>query len=432
MKWYTKALGCRLNQAEIEDVSRGLLARGQSLTRDSSEADWGVLNTCAVTHVAVRKCRQLIHRLHRENPDMRIVITGCGTELPGAELGKLDGVTLVVRNDEKARLVGYLCDLVGFDEPTVLSPTGRLTQGHTRAFVKVQDGCDNACTYCFVTVARGGQRSRAPEEVVREVAMRLAEGYREVVLSGVHIGAYGRDSASQPPLPAAEGWSLARLVETVLTETGVPRLRLSSIEPWDVKPDLLTLWGDRRLCRQVHLPLQSGSDAVLRRMGRRYDRAGYLALVEEIRRRVTGVSITTDVMVGFPGETEDDFRETVEMVQRASFSRLHVFKYSARPCTRAAGMPDQVEPRVADRRSRTLIELGKDLACAFHRQYVGKDVDVLFEQKRVTNGGTVWTGLTDNYLRVDVLSEHDLSNVVARVRCERADARGLSGVLATV
>ncbi len=428
MKWYLTAVGCRLNQAEMETVSRELLARGERLVRNPADADWAIINTCAVTHVAVRKCRQMIRRLHRRNPRLQIAITGCGTELPSEELARLDGVVRVIKNGDKHLLLDHLGDVVPVRE-IVRGASARLATGHTRAFVKVQDGCDNACAYCFVTIARGAQRSRAPEDVLNSVNMRLAEGYREVVLTGVHIGAYGRDSAPGAPLPPARGWTLARLVDKILTETEVPRLRLSSIEPWDVTPDLLRLWDDPRLCRQVHLPLQSGSDSVLRRMGRRYDQSGYLRLVEEIRRSVPDVSITTDIMVGFPGETDADLCHTVDTAKRAGFARLHVFKYSARPRTRAAAMADQVDPRIADARSRRIIALGEELAASFHQQFVGRDVSVLFEQEQTRDGDLVWSGLTDNYLRVVVPSTRDLRNVIAPVHCLRADSRELQGVL---
>lgn len=296
-----------------------------------------------------------------------------------------------------------------------------------------------ACAYCIVTIARGPSRSHSPKGVLAEIKARLAEGYQEIVLTGINIGGYGRERYrnrdADAPLIASGGWSLARLVRLILANTGVRRLRLSSIEPWDLKPELLALWDDRRLCRHIHLPLQSGCDDTLRRMGRNYMTGRFQQLVADIRQHIPRVSITTDIIVGFPGETGEEFERSTAFIERMRFSRLHVFKYSRRPGTRAAEMPHQIDPRIAQERSHRLILLGRRMALGFHARFVGQVVEVLFESARKSQDAhgdqrvPLWDGLTDNYLRVLVPSREDLANTLAGVRCLDADETGLRGEL---
>jgi len=427
------SLGCKLNQAEVEDLARRAWAAGWTVVHDPGAADWAVVNTCAVTHVAERKGRQLLRALHRANPALRIAITGCQAEAPGPDVGSFPGVALVVPNRDKGTLLASLEEAAARERASSREPepASGVPMGHTRTLVKIQDGCDNACTYCYVRVARGSQRSMVPQDVLREVSNRVAEGFREVVLTGVHIGAYGRDSAPGAPLPRERGWSLARLVRMLLAETSVERLRLSSIEPWDLNKDLLECLGHPRVCRHVHLPLQSGSDTVLQRMGRDYDVAHVSSLVSALRARVPDVCVTTDVMVGFPGETTAEFEETMALVESLALSRLHVFTFSARPGTAAARMPDAVDPLVAAARSRALIALGQRLAQRFHERFLGRTVEVLFERQRGrdASGLPVWDGLSDHYIRVRAASAANLVNAMVPVRCLAADASGLVGEL---
>ena len=436
MNVYVTSVGCKLNQAEMEDVARRALAAGLEVVEDPAAADWAVVNTCAVTHVAARKCRQLIRGLRRRHPDLRVAVTGCYVGAPDGTLDALEGVDLLVPNAAKDEVLERLLAVAG-----VAAPAGERAQeagarppgGHTRAFVKIQDGCDNRCTYCYVRLARGAQRSRAPEDVLAEIRRRLDEGYREVVLTGVHIGAYGRDSAPGAPLPAGVGWSLARLVGEILARTSVPRLRLSSVEPWDLDEALLDLLGHPRLCRHVHLSVQSGSDRVLGRMGRPYDAAYLGDLVARLRERAPEVSVSTDLMVGFPGETDADAAATLALAERLALSRLHVFTYSPRPGTPAARLPGQVAPEVAAARSRALIALGRRLSSAYHARFVGRTLDVLCETVEMGEGGALWSGLSDNYCRVWAPAPagpgapESLANRLVRVRCLSADAAGLRG-----
>lgn len=431
MRIYFETLGCKLNQAEIEALMRQALAAGHQVVQDPALADWAVVNTCTVTHVAERKSRQALRRLHRLNPAMRVAVIGCFAEISPVEAAQIEGVALVLSNARKEEALREIARQCGEPLPEERFFAGgiRLAGGHTRALVKVQDGCDNACTYCIVSTARGPSRSCPPQVVIEEVRARLEEGYREVVLTGVNLGAYGRDGGISAVLPQEAGWSLARLVRVLLDLPGDWRLRLSSIEPWDVTSELLDLWPHPKLCRHLHLPLQSGSDAALRRMGRGYTTADYLDLVLTLRARVPEVSLSTDIIVGFPGEGEAEFADTVAFVERCAFSRLHVFRYSPRPGTPAAEMKGAVPPIVAQARSQRLMALGQTLAERFHRQYVGREVLVLFESAQNRGLEVIWDGLTDNYIRVEVACPRPLANEMLAVQVESADASGLKGRL---
>jgi len=432
MNVFLTALGCKLNQAEIEAMARRIEATGHQVVLTPRRAQWAIVNTCTVTHVAGRKSRQLIRRLRKECPDLRIAVTGCHAEMSPEQVRAIRGVQLVLSNSDKEDIFERILALSPeMDVPVARSASPRPRRsplGRTRALVRIQDGCDNRCAYCIVTIARGPQRSRAPEHVLSEISNLLQEGYQEIVLTGVHIGAYGHDSPTKGRLPPSEGWSLARLVRTILDGTDVHRLRLSSVEPWDL-PEVLSLWPHPRLCRHIHLPLQSGCDDTLHRMGRRYDTRQYEDLVGEIRRRVPEASITTDVIVGFPGESDAASAGSRAFIERMRFARLHVFRYSRRAGTLAAQMPNQVHPRVAKARSEHLINLGRRMSLAFHRRFVNTEVEVLFESARDEKGIRVWNGLTDNYLRVSVPSKDELTNVLATVRCISASEKGLRGKL---
>jgi threonylcarbamoyladenosine tRNA methylthiotransferase MtaB len=410
---HISSLGCKLNQSEMDALVARLQAAGHELVAATSEADLCVLNTCAVTHVAAQKSRQAVRRLHRDNPAARLVVTGCYAELSPAEVRDLPGVEVVAGNRAKERL---LDDLLGPVPPgTALAPALR---PRTRALVKIQDGCDNACTYCVIRLARGEQRSRPAAEILDEVRARLAAGYREIVLTGVHVGAYGRDRTG-----GRQELDLWGLVERILSETAVARLRLSSVEPWDLPGEALALWQDARLCRHLHLPLQSGSAATLRRMGRRYDPAGFAALAHAARAAIPGLALTSDLIVGFPGETQAEFDESLSFVQAMAFARLHVFPYSSRPGTPAAAMPSQVPPGIKATRAATMRQAGAAAEQAFARQLLGQTVRVLWESVRPGQDGLVWTGLTDNYLRVEAVHPGELRNTFGLVRL-RCLARG--------
>jgi threonylcarbamoyladenosine tRNA methylthiotransferase MtaB len=430
-KVYLQSLGCKLNQSELESLACQFMQAGHTVVDTVREADLCVLNTCAVTHTAVGKSRRAIRRLRRTNSDARLAVTGCYAQMWPQEIRELGSVDLVVGNEDKEHLVERAEKELGIKgqgsgRAWVLFSDSRLPipWARTRAFVKVQDGCDNHCTYCIVRVARGRQRSRPQRDVLAEAEARVAAGYQEVVLTGVHIGAYGRDSGHQ------RDGSLWTLVEAILMRTNVRRLRLSSIEPWDLDPACLRLWEDSRLCRHLHLPLQSGCDATLQRMGRNYTAGQFAALLEAAREAIPDVAITTDVMVGFPGESEAEFNESLRFVEAVGFARTHVFKYSARPGTLAATMPAQVSPLVKKARSRAVAEVGRRSAEAFRRAFLGRTLEVLWEgQTKGSELGqkALWSGLTDNYLRVRTQGKADLSNTITRTKLVALARDGMWG-----
>jgi threonylcarbamoyladenosine tRNA methylthiotransferase MtaB len=416
MRIHVGSLGCKLNQAEMEALAGRLAGAGHQVVASPGEADLCVLNTCAVTHVAAQKSRQALRRLHRDNPAARLVVTGCYAELAPGDLAGLPGVELVAGNEEKEGLAALLA---AQGSGAALEGGGDLPLSRTRALVKIQDGCDNACTYCIIHVARGPQRSRPADQVLDEVRARLAGGHREVVLTGVHIGAYGQDAAG-----SADLWAL---VGQILAETGVERLRLSSIEPWDLPERALGLWQDRRLCRHLHLPLQSGDDDTLARMGRPYTAVEFAALVARARAAIPGLAVTTDLIVGFPGETEEAHARSLAFLEEMAFARVHVFPYSLREGTPAAAMPGQVPAQVKADRARAARAAATESSRAFRRRFVGRVVEVLWESGRREGQGLLWSGLTDNYLRVRAPGGEGLANTLGRVRLVGLGAGGLRG-----
>ncbi|MGI6209811.1 MAG: tRNA (N(6)-L-threonylcarbamoyladenosine(37)-C(2))-methylthiotransferase MtaB, partial [Anaerolineae bacterium] len=379
---YVTSLGCRLNQAEAAALRQALARLGHDITTEVGAADLVIFNTCAVTAEAERKSRQTLRRLQRENPGARIIVTGCYSQLD-RELGGMAHLAgAVIDNVEKRRL---LANPEAFIPPAAGKPAhAPATAGpRTRALVRVQEGCNNQCTYCVVWKLRGEQVSRPAGEVLAEVRQLVNEGRREVVLTGVHTGAYGLD-LEQPQAPDLSG-----LIRLLLQETDVARLRLSSIEPWDLHRLDLSLWSDPRLCRHLHVPLQSGSDAVLRRMGRRYTAGEFERLVARAYEAIPDLAVTTDVIAGFPGETDADLEATVELSCRCHFARMHVFPYSPRPGTVAATMPDQVPPEAARERAARLREVGGGLAASYESSFVGRTLPVLWERERAG----WWSGL---------------------------------------
>ncbi len=401
------SIGCRLNIGEIEDLALALAGQGHRIVGPGDDADLLVFNTCAVTHVAGRKSRKILRQIRRDHPHAGIVATGCYADLSAAEVERL-GVDMVVGNRDKDQLAERLAeagllrdaDPIGEVDATPFAAPG----GRTRAFVKVQDGCDNRCTFCIVTVARGDSRSRPVASVVAQVRHLAELGYREAVLTGVHLGSYGHDRDDRH--------GLERLVAAILERTEIPRLRLSSLEPWDIRTELFDLWSDPRLQPHLHLPLQSGCDATLRRMSRRTTQAEFRGLVRAANAVIPDLAVSTDVIVGFPGETDEEFEESIEFVESMAFSRLHVFRYSARAGTAAALMSAQVDPVVAQDRSRRFHALGAELEARFRRRLLGGVAEVLWESSESFGDGSRWSGLTGNYVRVltDTGPEADLRN----------------------
>lgn len=417
-------LGCRLNQAEIDRIGRDFKARGDVLTDSPADADLVVINTCAVTNEATRKSRQLILQAGRANPDVEIVATGCYAELEPDKINTLPNVNTIISNLDKDHLVPLIHaedSIPDFEqEPIQRDPLPPGTLGHTRAFVKVQDGCDNKCTFCITTVARGEGRSRPLNEIIDEIKRLVQIGYQEVVLTGVHLGSYGYDFE--------EDFGLFKLVKAILHRTDVPRIRLSSLEPWDLSPEFFSLWQDSRVCPHLHLPLQSGCDETLRRMARKTGQKSFSDLVKSAQTQIPDLCLTTDIIVGFPGETDQEFEQTLAFVQSIDFARMHIFPYSVRPGTGAERLPGHVSNDIKRARKRILMELSDQQWLAFQRSQLDKTYQVLWESARgATSDGFLWSGYTENYLRVSTISPETLVNQITPFTLLTLTPDGLQG-----
>lgn len=410
-----ETLGCKLNQAESESLLRQLCDEGFQIAESPQEADIYVLNTCTVTHIADRKARHRVRWVRRNNPGAKIVATGCYARRAGAELASL-GVDLLVEHPED--LLARLQEIITHKRyhDVVPSPQHHI---RTRTMVTIQQGCNNFCAFCIVPEVRGRERSTDPEQVIGEITQRVAEGYREVVLTGTKIGAYRYNGDGVEGLPC--------LIRRILAETGIERLHLSSLQPQELTPGLLELWDEKRLCNHLHIPLQSGSDKVLQEMRRKYTIASFQQAIAQAREVIPGVAITTDILVGFPGESEQDFEDTYSFCEKMGFAGIHVFPYSARSGTRAAGSANQVNDRVKKGRTQRMLSLAAQSAQRFREQFLGLTLPVLWEEPI---GQGVWSGLTPNYLRVFAVSqEESLANrqVATRAICQHRE--GLWGEL---
>ncbi|MFZ0546231.1 MAG: tRNA (N(6)-L-threonylcarbamoyladenosine(37)-C(2))-methylthiotransferase MtaB [Candidatus Promineifilaceae bacterium] len=427
MKVFLHSIGCRLNQSEIEMMARQLMAAGHEIVSEAAEADKAVINTCAVTREAAKDARSMTRRIHRANEGAEIVLTGCYATIAPKELAKVTGAGRIVANGEKGRLVQMLdpqarIELPVFDQEPIMREFLAGSGGNTRAFIKVQDGCDNRCTFCVTTIARGEGQSRHLGDIVAEIQALSQAGYQEAVLTGVHLGSYGRDFGNDAGLKA--------LVAAILEHTDVPRLRLSSLEPWDIAPGFFELWANPRLLPHLHVPLQSGSDRILRRMARRTTRESFRQLAADARTHIPDLNLTTDMIVGFPGETETDFQNSLDFIGEIGFSRLHVFPYSKRPGTAAAKMDGHLPKAVKKERVSRMIELGHSLSLDFHRRYEGQEMDVLWESAvGADEDGLRWVGYTDNYIRVQGSGSAELFNRVTRTCLSDARPEGMRGVV---
>lgn len=414
MKVHLRTLGCRLNQSEIDSMARQFQQQGHDIVDDPAQADWMVVNTCAVTQDATRSSRQLIRELARANAGGEITVTGCYAQIAPQDIAVLPGVARIIGNMDKDTLVPAVTGMPvePFDhEPVSRDAFYPGASGRTRAFVKVQDGCDNACTFCVTTIARGAGRSYPLDDVVREIRYLHSLGYNEAILTGVHLGSYGHDRG--------ESDGLAKLVQAVLSDTDIPRLRLSSLEPWDLSPEFFDLWQNPRLCRHLHLPLQSGCDTTLKRMLRRTSQAAFRALVHAARERIPDVSITTDVIVGFPGETEDEFNLSAAFIEEMDFAGLHVFRYSSRPGTAAARMRGHVDEAVKKVRSARLNALSAAMEGRYAQRFAGQTLGVLWEHVAgATQDGFLNVGYTDNYIRVRCVHPRVLTNHLINARLD--------------
>lgn len=421
MKIFLDTIGCRLNQAEIESMSRQFRAAGHEIVASAEHADMAVVNTCAVTTQAASDSRGKIRTIARAGVN-EIVATGCWTSIQPKDAAALPNVRHVVTNDKKDLLVPQVLNLQPdtFDlEPIDRIPIPGLHR-RTRAFIKVQDGCDNKCTFCVTTLARGEGRSRPLADVINDVNAALAGDSKEIVLTGVHLGSWGQEMNHH----------LRDLVAALLRETDVQRLRLSSLEPWDLDADFFSLWSDKRLMPHLHLPLQSGSDSTLRRMARKTTQESFRGLVQAARAIMPDVAITTDIIAGFPGETDEEFAESLDFVKEIQFTGGHVFSYSPRPGTGAAKMKGQVKPEVRKRRNRILQETIEESAASYREKFIGQKMSVLWEST-TEYGEYGWRmeGWTGNYLRVSATAPSPRWNEVDEVELQGLDGEKVNGAI---
>ena len=472
-------LGCKVNQADSEAISEQMHAAGFVQCEFDEEADIYIVNTCTVTHLGDRSSRLMISQARRRQPDALLVVTGCYAELNPQAVAALPGVNLVVGNREKDELVEAIqhfrqntaptatsgsSDTQLQREPRLLLPMHSTQEQHigsdialeidpgepepvpdnpdtlltastipaatgqaplhtrTRVQMKVQDGCDNRCTYCIVPYVRGASRSRGIEAVVEHVQRKVRAGFQEIVLTGIHLGDYH---------PAEDKrQDLGDLIAALLRETEIRRIRVSSLEPEDFRLAWLEHWQNPRMCRHFHLPMQSGSDAILRRMARRYTTARYREIITTARSLIPGLAISTDIITGFPGESDEDFEQTYQMAAELRFAKMHVFRFSPRQGTPAARMKGQVRDQVKKTCSERLLALNEIEAQRFRQQFLGQTVEVLLESCKHGH----WEGLTDNYLRVEIEEMPDQSarawqNTLVKVRLDRLVEDGLRGTL---
>ena len=421
MQVHLTALGCRLNEAELEHWAGGFQAQGHGITQDPQTADVVVINTCAVTQEAVRKSRQLIRRTHRVNPTAKLVVSGCYSSLEPDINNEIEGIDLIVPNKEKDQLVEITSQELAFEtmpsEATAPASAALFNRGRNRAFIKIQDGCRYRCTFCIVTVARGEERSRREQDIINEINSIHAQGVKEVVLTGVHVGGYGNDHGS----------NLYHLISNILAETDIPRIRLASVEPWDLGDNFFDLFQDKRFMPHMHLPLQSGSDTVLKRMARRCKTDDFIKLVNHAREVVPDFNVTTDIIVGFPGESAQEWQESMAFIEEIGFSHIHIFTYSKRAGTKAANLPDQISQAEKKCRSRQLHELAKRMKIDAMERFVGQNFPVLWENHRQETSSVKATyfGYTPSFIRtkLDITNRLMLDNEIHQVKIIGVDQK---------
>jgi len=425
-------LGCKLNQAETESLAGQFSQAGYQLVAPNSVADIYIANTCTVTHVADRKSRHWLRLARRRNPEAFIIATGCYAQRAPHELAQL--ANLVLNNEEKNHLLALTqtLSLEGRGHSSYFSSPskgedqgeGEKTQSHVsngitrvRSLIKIQDGCHSPCAYCIVPKVRPHEYSLSASQIIGEIEQRVARGYKEVVLTGTKVGCYSDDGAN-----------LSDLIESILHDTTIERLRLSSLQPQQISSEFLALWQDRRLCRHFHLALQSGSDTMLQRMRRRYSLDDYQRAIDLIREAIPQVAITTDIMVGFPGESDEEFGQSYRFCQQAGFANIHVFPFSLRPGTEAAKMPHQVRDEIKKERTQRMLQLATNCRYSFCEQFIGQTMPVLWE-KETNLGRGIYSGLTDNYIRVFTQSQEPLTNKITVVKLVGFHKQGMWGEL---
>ena len=410
-------LGCKLNQSETESLANRFRKAGFQLVSPGDGADIYIANTCTVTHIADRKSRHWLRLARRRNPQALIIATGCYAQRSRQELAQL--TDLVVDNTEKKNLLALTQTLSlegrGLGEGETKQSQVLAATVRTRSLIKIQDGCHSPCTYCIVPKVRPHEYSLPASQIIDEVKQKVALSYKEVVLTGTKVGSYRDGSAD-----------LRDLVQRILTSTGIERLRLSSLQPSEISSEFLALWQDERLCRHFHLALQSGSETVLQRMRRSYSLDQYQRTVNLIKEMIPEVAITTDIMVGFPGESDEEFEQSYSFCQQAGFANIHVFPFSSRPETSAAGMPEQIKDKVKAECNQRMLELSRSSRRRFCEQFLGQTMPVLWE-KETSPGSGIYSGLTGNYIRVFAHSEKPLGNKITPVKLAEFHKQGIWG-----
>lgn len=426
-------LGCKVNQYDSDAMRTLFVKNGYRQAGEDENADVYVVNTCSVTSIGDRKSRQMVRRIRRSHPEAIIAVAGCYAQLAPEVFEKMGDVDVIVGVHNRSHIVEYVEEAKKRTDRKPLNETVDIMkvktfenmsvdvsgEVKTRAFVKVQEGCDNYCTFCIIPYARGKLKSRLQKDAVEEIKKLVSQGYREVVLTGIHLGNYGKDFH--------DGTSLATLVAELVKIPDLLRIRLGSVESVELSDELISIIkNEPKVCRHLHLPIQSGSDAVLKGMNRHYRLSQFKALIAVLREKVPGIALTTDLIVGFPGETEENFLETLDTLKELKFSGIHVFPYSRRTGTPAATYPNQVSSEVKKERVHRVQELEKEIACAYRSQFMGKVVHVLAEE--IKNG--YFEGLTGEYIRVSIKDSHIERGHMYPVRIDTVTADGLAGTVA--
>ena len=418
-------LGCKINQFETDSIRYSLESKGGKIVPFDEEADVYVINTCSVTAKSDYQSRQTIRSAIRRNNSAKIVVTGCYAEIRPNEIREIQGVNLVIGNRDKAviadRILSSAISMEGQNEPLSVNIPLISLRSRTRGFLKIQDGCDNRCSYCIVPLARGNSRSVHPQEVVKEFDRLVSSGYPEIVVTGIHVGTYGSDLGT--------GLTLTQMIRMLLSARGKTRIRLSSIEPNEITDEIIGFL-DNGLCRHLHVPLQSGDDKILALMKRHYTSSFYHDLLEKISRRVPNIALGADIMVGFPGEGDKEFQNTLKLVEKLPLTHVHVFSYSPRPGTPAADMKNQVPDVIKKERNEEIRNLGKKKNIIFRQRNIGMELVVVVEDKKDETSG-LYTGLTDNYIRVQIVGakkEH-IGKTVSGVITEATEVATVSNIL---
>ena len=418
-KYKIVTLGCKVNTYESNVIAEKLIKDGYIEAKKDEAADIVIINTCSVTHVSDAKSRQMIRKAIKNNPNAKIGVMGCYAQMASKEISEIEGVDVIVGTSNRESLLPHLYEnsndqIVDIKEYSSKNHYEKLSlssyEDNTRAFIKVQDGCNNFCSYCIIPYARGRLRSRNLNDILQETKKLVDNGYQEIVLTGIHTGAYGLDEGDI---------RLVDVIKAMIRENpSLPRIRISSIEIVEIDEELLNIIASSKVVvDHLHIPLQSGCDKILKLMNRRYDCNKFLEIVDKIRNVVPLIALTTDVIVGFPQESEEDFNETVDFIKKVNFSEIHVFPYSPRSGTPAAKMEGQVHPNIKKQRVEILLNLSKELHHKYMEQFVGKEVEVLFEEKDKTSN---WIqGKSSNYLKIYAKGDETLLNKIVKVKIDR-------------